>query len=45
MLQHTQLLHNEAAQAEAAKQAEPVAAERLLPRAVAAMIHKERIGI
>lgn len=36
MLQHTQLLHNEAAQAEAAKQAEPAAAERLLPRAVAA---------
>ena len=28
MLQHTQLLHNEAAQAEAAKQAEPAAAEK-----------------
>lgn len=28
MLQHTQLLHNEAAQAEAVKQAEPAAAEK-----------------
>ena len=28
MLQHTQLLHNEAAQAEASKQAEPAAAEK-----------------
>ena len=28
MLQHTQLLHNEAAQAEASRQAEPVAAEK-----------------
>ena len=28
MLQHTQLLHNEAAQADAAKQAEPAAAEK-----------------
>lgn len=28
MLQHTQLLHNEAAQAEAAKKAEPVAADK-----------------
>lgn len=28
MLQHTKLLHNEAAQAEAAKQAEPAAAEK-----------------
>lgn len=28
MLQHTQLLHNEAAQAEAAKKAEPAAAEK-----------------
>lgn len=28
MLQHTQLLHNEAAQAEASRQAEPAAAEK-----------------
>lgn len=29
MLQHTQLLHNEAAQADAVKQAEPAAAEKI----------------
>lgn len=28
MLQHTQLLHNEAAQAEAVKKAEPAAADK-----------------
>lgn len=36
MLQHTQLLHNEAAQAEAAKRQSRLQKTRLLPRAVAA---------